>query len=92
MTINRRSKYRYLGFKKTGHLIFCPLCKQLVIAVRVGYMRWVYERCPICLIGFNTKAWNNAYRILLSKQNNEAGAEQSSRLAFMTKKSLITLL
>lgn len=67
MTIGRSSRYRFLGFKRTGHLIFCPLCKKLVIAVKVGSLRWSYERCPICLIGFNTKAWNNAYRVLFSK-------------------------
>ena len=26
---------RNLGFEKTEHLIFCPLCKQLVLAVKV---------------------------------------------------------
>ena len=46
---------RNLGFKKTDHLIFCPLCKQLVYAVRIGSMGWIYERCPNCLIAFNSK-------------------------------------
>jgi len=59
--MNRRN----LGFKKTDHLIFCPLCRDLVIAVRIGCMRWQYERCPRCLIGFNTKVWITAYKDIM---------------------------
>lgn len=47
---------RNLGFEKTEHLIFCPLCKQLVPAVKVEGMSGSYERCPNCLIGFESEA------------------------------------
>lgn len=71
--------HRNLSFKKTNHQIFCPLCKQLVRAVRVGAMRWKYERCPNCLIGFNTKAWNYAYKMILSKLDRNK--EQNGKIA-----------
>jgi hypothetical protein len=60
-----------LGFEKTEHFIFCPLCKQLVLAVRVAGMCGSYERCPNCLIGFETEAWIYAYRMILSKLDFE---------------------
>ena len=59
-----------LGFEKTEHLIFCPLCKQLVFAVRVeGMCGRRYERCPNCLIGFESEAWIYAYKMILSGLN-----------------------
>ncbi len=58
---------RNLGFERTEQLIFCPLCKQLVLAVKVEGMCGSYERCSNCLIGFETEAWIHAYRMILSK-------------------------
>ena len=61
---------RNLGFEKTEHLIFCPLCKQLVLAVKVAGMCGSCERCSICLVGFETETWIYAYRMILSKLQN----------------------
>ena len=69
---------RNLGFEKTEHLIFCPLCKQLVLAVRVAGMCENYERCSNCLIGFETEAWIYAYRMTLSKLDSKRG--QNSKI------------
>jgi len=74
--------HRNLGCKKTDHLIFCPLCKQLVRAVRVGAMRWCDERCPNCLIGFDSEAWNYAYRMILS--NLDSKRKDGARIDYFT--------
>ena len=67
---------RNIGFEKTDHLIFCPLCKQLVLAVKVEGMCGSYERCSNCLIGFETEAWIYAYRMILSKLDFKRGQKQ----------------
>jgi hypothetical protein len=72
--------HRNLSFKKTNHQIFCPLCKHLVSAVRVGAMRWKYERCPNCLIGFETEAWIYAFRMILSNLDSKGGQKGISKL------------
>lgn len=64
---------RNLDYEKTDHLIFCPLCKQLVPAVRVAAMCGSCERCSNCLIGFETGAWIYAYRMILSKLDSKKG-------------------
>jgi len=36
----------------------CPLCKRTVTLCRVKIMRWAYKRCPVCLLAYGTKKWN----------------------------------
>jgi hypothetical protein len=64
---------RNLGFEKTEHLIFCPLCKHLILAVKVEGMFGSYERCSNCLIGFETEAWIYAFRMILSNLDSKGG-------------------
>jgi hypothetical protein len=70
---------RNLGFKKTEHLIFCPLCKQLVLAVKIEDMSGSYERRSNCLIGFETEAWIYAYRMILSKLDSKRGQNRKMK-------------